>query len=107
MKLEIYRIMYPDVTTRNITYRYNLIADNHYICCVTMTDQNRDDSLAASKILTYFEDHINEMFNLSDKPIVNEQYKDESFKLGELTYTESEMKQLRVNKKIEEINKDF
>lgn len=110
MKLEIYRLIVYDVITCNTIHRYNLIIDNHEISQIQITNQNSCDSIAVQELMNFFEDHINEMFDLSDKHIVNY---DNYFsymkpkKLCEFTYTECELKKLRINKKIEDINKDF
>lgn len=106
MKLEIYKCT---INTYNTIYKYYLISDNRYIAHCTMEDQNSCDSVAVGRLLSFFEDHINDMFDISNRPIIYNPYISyiQPKKLCEMTYTEIEMKQLRVNKKIEEINKDF
>lgn len=110
MKLEIYKFTWNDVISRNVIYKYFLISDNRSISQITIANQNSCDSIAVQELMNFFEDHINEMFDLSNRPIIHistMSWMNPLEKLCEFTYTECELKKLRLKKKIEEINKDF
>lgn len=110
MKLEIYRFTWSDVISLNEIHKYLLISDNRYISQISIANQNSCDSIAVQELMNFFEDHINEMFDLSNRPIIHistMSCMNPPEKLCEFTYTECELKKLRIKKKIKEINKDF
>lgn len=113
MKLEIYRTTYYDVMKYEAEYRYDLIVDNHHICCITMSKQYNADTIATGKLLRFFEDHITDMFELSDRPLAKIGAIEQD-KLCEITYTDDEIaqclyeiKKRKVAKKIADIRQDF
>lgn len=98
---------------------YNRHYNRHYsrICSdkgITMKQiQKNADTIATDKLLRFFEDHITDMFDLSDRPPAKIGAIEQD-KLCEITYTDDEIaqclyeiKKRKVAKKIADIRQDF